>query len=83
MISTNNNSKTKGNQIVIEIDKGEHICLMYYCEDHIGNDQSEQVNIDNKNMGDLNSKTEEGYNVQKYKRITDKENVKCSSCEIF
>ena len=56
---------------------------MYYCEDHIGNDQSEQVNIDNKNMGDLNSKTEEGYNVQKYKRITDKENVKCSSCEIF
>ena len=56
---------------------------MYYCEEHLGNDQNAQINIENKNIGELNSRGEDGYNVKKYKRIIDKENVKCSSCEIF
>lgn len=82
-IVSSNYNKIKGNQIIIETDKGEHICLMYYCEEHLGNDQNAQINIENKNIGELNSRGEDGYNVKKYKRIIDKENVKCSSCEIF
>ena len=77
------NNKIKSNKIIIETDKGEHICLMYYCEEHIGNDQNDQINMDNKNIEDLNSRREDGNNVKKYKRITDKENIKCSSCGIF
>jgi hypothetical protein len=77
------NNKIKSNKIIIETDKGEHICLMYYCEEHIGNDQNDQINMDNKNIEDLNSRREDGYNIKKYKRITDKENIKCSSCGIF
>ena len=78
--STNMNSHIKGNKAIIETKKGDHICLMYYCEEHIRNNQKEPIMIECKNIEDLK---EESYNINKYKRIANKDNVKCSPCIIF
>ena len=62
---------------MIESDKGEHLCLMYCCDDHIKNDTKE-------NIGDFNPRDEENVEgIKKYTRYTSKENVKCSSCIII
>ena len=83
-ISTNINHKIKGNKILIETEKGEHLCLMYYCEEHIGNDKGEKGMIQSNNLQDLDVRREDLYNnINKYKRFTNKENIKCSSCIIF
>ena len=69
---TNNNKNT-----VIETKKGEHICLMYFCKEHYGQDV-------NKYMGEFTREEQEkSNNITKYKRIVNEENVKCSSCEIY
>ena len=52
---------------------------MYYCEEHLGNDPNEYDN--NKDIDELNPGDED--KVKKYKRFTDKENVRCSSCIII
>ena len=53
---------------------------MYYCEEHIRNNPKEPIMIECKNIEDLK---EESYNINKYKRIANKDNVKCSPCIIF
>ena len=63
----------------IETDKGIHLCLMYYCEDHLNNVYSNQSYM----SGPLSSRGEFDNDVRKYQRNTDKENIKCSSCNIF
>ena len=79
IISTNNNTKNGNNKIIIETDKGIHLCLMYYCEDHLNNVYSSQSYM----SGPLSSRGEFDNDVRKYQRNTDKENIKCSSCNIF
>ena len=70
------NSKNKDDKNLIETDKGEHLCLMYCCDEHIKNDTKE-------NIGGVNPREEEDDDsVKKYVRYTKKENVKCSSCII-
>ena len=74
-----NNIKINNDKSMIETVKGEHLCLMYYCEEHLGNDPNEYDN--NKDIDELNPGDED--KVKKYKRFTDKENVRCSSCIII
>ena len=86
IFSTNNNTGFKSNKIILETDKGFHLCLMYGCEDHIKlvhNNQNFQSFIECKNNGPLSSRGEYDNDVKKYQRENDKENVKCSSCNIF
>ena len=86
IVSTNNNTGFKSNKIILETDKGFHLCLMYGCEDHIKlvhNNQNFQSFIECKNNGPLSSRGEYDNDVKKYQRENDKENVKCSSCNIF
>ena len=52
---------------------------MYYCEDHLNNVYSSQSYM----SGSLSSRGEFDNDVRKYQRNTDKENIKCSSCNIF
>ena len=69
------NAKNKNDKNIIETDKGEHLCLMYCCDEHIRNEE---------NMGDINPRDEEDEDsIKKYSRYTKKENVKCSSCIVY
>jgi hypothetical protein len=70
-LSNAKNGNLKGNKNMIESDKGEHLCFMYCCEEHI------------KNETKYDPEEEEDNNIKKYKRLTQKENVKCSSCIIY
>ena len=76
-ISTSKNKNIRDDKNSIETDKGEHLCLMYCCDEHIKNDTKE-------NIGDFNPRNEEDVEgIKKYTRYTSKENVKCSSCIII
>lgn len=82
-----NNEKTPKNEEsqitnyknnVIETIKGEHICLMYSCQEHYGRDIDEA-------FGEFNSREDQEKlnNIRSYNRVVNKESVKCSSCEIY
>ena len=52
----------KDDKNLIETDKGEHLCLMYCCDEHIRNEE---------NMGDINPRDEEDEDsIKKYIRYT-------------
>ena len=77
--SLNLNYNSQGNKIIIETEKGEHICFMYYCKEHLIEKSENKTKDEKKN----NFRKEDQNEVNKYNRITDKENIKCSSCFIF
>ena len=77
-------NKLNNNKIEAETEKGTHICFMYKCEEHLKNDEGNNNIIKSKSLADLNLAEDEDRNkVRKYKRINNKENTKCSSCDIF
>ena len=73
-LSNAKNNNLKENKNMIESDKGEHLCFMYCCEEHIKNETKYDPGEEEE---------EEDSNIKKYKRFTQKENVKCSSCIIY
>ena len=82
----NMNRMNNNNKIELETEKGAHICFMYKCEEHLGNDDNNYYNgiIKSKSLIDLNSGDEENKNkINKYKRSDSKESTKCSSCNIY
>lgn len=74
-LSNAKNNNLKENKNMIESDKGEHLCFMYCCEEHIKNETKYDPGEEEEE--------EEDSNIKKYKRFTQKENVKCSSCIIY
>ena len=80
-----NISRLNNNSIELETTKGEHLCLMYKCEEHLGCYRDTNDLIKSKSLSELISGEDDdnNNNITKYKRITDKESTKCSACVIF
>lgn len=84
-INEMNISRLNNNSIELETTKGEHLCLMYKCEEHLGCYRDTNDLIKSKSLSELISGEDDdnNNNIAKYKRITDKESTKCSACVIF
>jgi len=70
------------NKPEINAEKGKHLCMMYWCEEHIGINNNEPVLIKSNNLKDLMSK-DSTTNINRYKRNSNQTNTKCSSCNII
>lgn len=70
------------NKPEINAEKGKHLCMMYWCEEHIGINNNEPVLIKSNNLKDLMSK-DSTTNINRYKRTSNQTNTKCSSCNII
>ena len=75
----NNNIKSRSE---INTDRGKHICLMYWCEEHLGANLNEPILIKSNNLGDLIDK-DSSTNINRYKKFKNQTETKCSSCYII
>ena len=79
-IYNNNNNKSKS-EIVTE--RGKHFCLMYWCEEHLGININEPVKIKSNNLKDLIERGNSDNNLNRYRKMNNQTNTKCSSCTII
>jgi hypothetical protein len=78
-IYNNNNLKSKSE---ITLDKGKHLCPMYWCDEHLGINSNEPAKIRSNNLRDIMGK-DSSNNISRYSRISNQTNTKCSSCNII
>ena len=75
----NHNYKNKSE---LNTERGKHLCIMYWCEDHIGINSEENIKIKSNNLKDLIPKDSTN-TIRRYKIINNQTNTKCSSCTII
>ena len=66
----------------ITTDRGKHICLMYWCEEHLGVNLNEPIVKKSNNLGDLVER-DSSTNINRYRRMNNQTETKCSSCNII
>ena len=66
----------------ITTDRGKHICLMYWCEEHLGVNLNEPILKKSNNLGDLVER-DSSTNINRYRRMNNQTETKCSSCNII
>ena len=75
----NNNFRNKSE---LETDREKHICLMYWCEDHMGINSKDGIMMKSNTLKDLMTR-DSSNNINIYKKQNNQTNIKCSSCSII
>ena len=79
----NNNNNNYRSKSEFATDRGKHLCLMYWCEEHLGININEPVKIKSNNLKDLIERGNSDNNLNRYKKMNNQTNTKCSSCIII
>ena len=80
--STHYNNNFKNNKSEIGTDRIKHLCLMYWCDKHIGLNSNEVIMMKSNTLKDLISSNSSN-NVNIYRRMNNQTSTKCCSCYII
>ena len=80
--SSINNINNYKNKSEITTEKGKHLCPMYWCQDHIGVNNNAPITIRSNNLGDIINRGSSN-NIERYRKMSNKTETKCSSCIII
>jgi hypothetical protein len=80
--STHYNNNFRNNKSEIGTDRAKHLCLMYWCDKHIGLNSNEIIMMKSNTLKDLISSNSSN-NVNIYRRINNQTNTRCCSCCII
>lgn len=80
--STHYNNNFRNNKSEVGTDRIKHLCLMYWCDKHIGLNSNDLMMMKSNTLKDLISSNSSN-NVNIYRRMNNQASTRCCSCYII